>query len=298
MGTAKDVRTVGVVGCGLMGSGIAQVAAQAGYRVIVREVDEATLEKGLSRIEGFLARAVEKGKLPAAERDRALANLTGTTSLADLAACELVIEANVEEIEAKKALFAELDRLCPPATLFATNTSSLTVIEMAAATRRPDRMVGLHFFNPVPLMGLVEVVRTIATSDETFETAMAFARSLGKTPVVAKDRSGFIVNFLLVPYLLDAVRALEAGVASVPDIDQAMRLGCGYPMGPFTLLDFVGLDTSYRIAEIFFQEYREARYAPPPLLRKMVIAGYLGRKSGKGFYTYDTDPPRVTDLKL
>ncbi len=293
---STPIRTVGVVGCGLMGAGIAQVAAQAGYRVIVREVDRPTLEKGLGRIEGFLGRAVEKGTLTAGERDRALVNLTGTTSPADLAACGLVVEAIVEEVEAKKRLFAELDAVCPPATVFATNTSSLTVIELAAATRRPDRVVGLHFFNPVPLMGLVEVVRTIATGDEAFEIAMAFARGLGKMPVVAKDRSGFIVNYLLVPYLLDAVRALEARVASVPDIDQAMRLGCGYPMGPLTLLDFVGLDTAFRIAEIFFHEYREARYAPPPLLRKMVLAGYFGRKSGKGFYTYDTDPPRVTEL--
>jgi 3-hydroxybutyryl-CoA dehydrogenase len=293
-----EVRTVGVVGCGLMGAGIAQVAAQAGYRVIVREVDEPTLKKGLGRIDGFLAKGVERGKVAPADRERAMANLKGTTALADLAACELVVEAIVEEIEAKKRLFAELDGTCPPSTVFATNTSSLTVIEMAAATRRPDRVVGLHFFNPVPLMGLVEVVRTIATGDEAFGLAMAFARRVGKTPVVAKDRSGFIVNYLLVPYLIDAVRALEAGVATVPDMDQAMKLGCGYPMGPFTLLDFVGLDTTLKVAEIFFQEYREPRYAPPPLLRRMVLAGYLGRKSGKGFYTYDTDPPSVTPLGL
>jgi 3-hydroxybutyryl-CoA dehydrogenase len=293
---AAEVRTVGVVGCGLMGSGIAQVAAQGGCRVIVREVDEPTLKKGLGRIDGFLAKGVERGKVTPAERERAMANLKGTTALADLAGCDLVVEAIVEEIEAKKRLFAELDGICPPSTVFATNTSSLTVIEMAAATRRPDRVVGLHFFNPVPLMGLVEVVRTIATSDEAFRLAMAFARRVGKTPVVARDRSGFIVNYLLVPYLIDAVRALEAGVATVPDMDQAMKLGCGYPMGPFTLLDFVGLDTTLKVAEIFFHEYREPRYAPPPLLRRMVLAGYLGRKSGKGFYTYDTDPPTVTPL--
>jgi 3-hydroxybutyryl-CoA dehydrogenase len=292
----REVRTVGVVGCGLMGSGIAQVAAQGGCRVIVREVDEPTLKKGLGRIDGFLAKGVERGKVTPAERERAMANLKGTTALADLAGCDLVIEAIVEEIEAKKRLFAELDGICPPPTVFATNTSSLTVIEMAAATRRPDRFVGLHFFNPVPLMGLVEVVRTIATSDEAFRLAMAFARRVGKTPVVARDRSGFIVNYLLVPYLIDAVRALEAGVATVPDMDLAMKLGCGYPMGPFTLLDFVGLDTTLKVAEIFFHEYREPRYAPPPLLRRMVLAGYLGRKSGKGFYTYDTDPPTVTPL--
>jgi len=292
----SDLRTVGVVGCGLMGAGIAQVAAQGGYRVIVREVDEPTLRKGLARIDAFLGKGVERGKVTQAERERAMANLQGTTGLADLAACDLVIEAIVEEIEAKKRLFAELEGICPASTVFATNTSSLTVIEMAAATRRPDRVVGLHFFNPVPLMALVEVVRTIATSDAAFRVAMAFAKGVGKTPVVARDQGGFIVNRLLVPYLIDAVRALEAGVATVPDMDQAMRLGCGYPMGPFTLLDFVGLDTTLKVAEIFFHEYREPRYAPPPLLRKMVLAGYLGRKSGKGFYTYDTDPPTVTPL--
>lgn len=298
MSTPKPLSTIGVVGCGLMGGGIAQVAAQAGYRVRVREVDEATLKKGLGRIDQFLSRAVEKGKATAADREKALANLEGTTRLQDLADCDLVIEAIVEEIEPKKALFRELDGICPPKTIFATNTSSLTVIEMAAATRRPDRFVGLHFFNPVPLMALVEVVRTIATSDATFETARLFAVGVGKTPIVAKDRGGFIVNYLLIPYLLDAIRALESGVASVTDIDQGMRLGCGYPMGPFTLLDFVGLDTAFKVAEVFFHEYREPRYAPPPLLRKMVLAGYLGKKSGKGFYTYESDPPTVTPLGL
>jgi 3-hydroxybutyryl-CoA dehydrogenase len=296
--SAPAVRTVGVVGCGLMGSGIAQVAAQGGYKVVVREVDEPALKKGLSRIEGFLSKGVERGKVTPADRDRTLGNLRGTTALADLAGCELVIEAIVEEIEAKKRLFRELDGICPAPTIFATNTSSLTVIEMAAATRRPDRFVGLHFFNPVPLMGLVEVVRTIATSDDAFRTALEFAQGTGKTPVVAKDRSGFIVNYLLVPYLVDAVRALERGVATVTDLDQAMKLGCGYPMGPFTLLDFVGLDTTLAVAETFFHEYREPRYAPPPLLRKMVLAGYLGRKSGKGFYTYESDPPTITPLGL
>ncbi len=294
----SPLKTIGVVGCGLMGGGIAQVAARGGYTVRVREVDEATLEKGLGRIDQFLSRAVEKGKATAADREKALANLKGTTRLADLADCDLVIEAIVEEIEPKKTLFRELDGLCPAKTIFATNTSSLTVIEMAAATKRPDRFAGIHFFNPVPLMALVEVVRTIATSAETFEAAMSFARGVGKTPVVAKDRSGFIVNYLLIPYLLDAIRALESGVASVTDIDQGMRLGCGYPMGPFTLLDFVGLDTAYNVAEVFFKEYRETRYAPPPLLRKMVLAGYLGKKSGKGFYTYESDPPAVTPLGL
>ncbi|HWP34639.1 MAG TPA: 3-hydroxybutyryl-CoA dehydrogenase [Thermodesulfobacteriota bacterium] len=293
-----DIRTVGVVGCGLMGSGIAQAALEAGCRVVVREVDEPTLARGLEQVAAGLDRSVAKGRLTREAREAARAALRGTTGLAELAGCELVIEAIVEDAEAKRRLFAELDTLCPPATLFATNTSSLTVTELAAATRRADRVVGLHFFNPVPLMPLVEVARGLATGDEAFEAAVAFARRLGKTPLVVKDRRGFIVNALLVPYLMDAVRALESGVAGVADLDQAMRLGCGHPMGPLALLDFVGLDTALRIAEILYEEYREARYAPPPLLRRLVLAGWLGRKSGKGFYTYDTDPPRVTDLRL
>lgn len=292
------IEQVGVLGCGLMGSGIAQVAAQAGYRTVVREISDALTEKGRQGIVHSFDKLVEKGKLAAADRDATLARLNFTTQVADLASCDLVIEAVTEDLEIKNALWKELDALCGPGTIFASNTSSLTIAAMAAVTRRPDRFVGLHFFNPVPIMKLVEVVRTITTSQETFDRAMAFARSLGKEPIAAKDNSGFIVNLLLVPYLLDAIRALEHGVGSVPDIDKGMVLGTGHPMGPFTLLDFVGIDTTYRIAEIMFQEYREPRYAPPPLLRRMMIAGLHGRKTGRGFYDYSTTPPTVTDLGL
>jgi 3-hydroxybutyryl-CoA dehydrogenase len=291
-----EIKRVGVLGSGLMGSGIAQVAAGAGYDTVVRDVSQQIWERARGAIEKSLAKFVEKGKLAAADRDATLKRLRFTTTTADLAPCDIVVEAVTEDLELKNALFRELDGLCGPATLFASNTSSLTIAAMAAATKRGDRFVGLHFFNPVPLMPLVEVVRTVTTSEETFRRALAFATSLGKQPVAAKDTSGFIVNLLLVPYLLDAVRAVERGVGSVPDIDQAMRLGCGYPMGPLTLLDFVGLDTTYKIAEIMFTEYREQRYAPPPLLRRMVLAGLNGRKSGKGFYDYAVDPPRVVDL--
>jgi 3-hydroxybutyryl-CoA dehydrogenase len=291
-----EIRRVGVLGCGLMGSGIAQVAATAGYDTVVRDVAPEIWERARAGIEKSLAKFVEKGKLPAAARDAALARLRFTTVTADLKECDIVIEAVTEDLELKNALWRELDGLCGPATIFASNTSSLTIAAMAAVTKRGDRFVGLHFFNPVPLMALVEVVRTVTTSDETFRRAYAFARSLGKEPVAAKDTSGFLVNLLLVPYLLDAIRAVERGVGSVPDIDKAMQLGCGHPMGPLTLLDFVGLDTTYRIAEIMFTEYREPRYAPPPLLKRMVLAGLTGRKSGKGFYDYSVEPPRVVDL--
>jgi 3-hydroxybutyryl-CoA dehydrogenase len=293
-----DIKTVGVLGCGLMGSGIAQVAATAGYRTIVREISDELLAKGRKGIETSLGKFVERGKLPAEERDAILKRLTFTTKVADLSPCDVVIEAVTEDLEVKNALWKELDALCGSGTIFASNTSSLTIAAMAATTRRADRFVGLHFFNPVPLMKLVEVVRTVTTTPATFERAMAFAQSLGKEPIAAKDNSGFIVNLLLVPYLLDAIRALEHGVGSVPDIDKGMVLGTGYPMGPFTLLDFVGLDTTYKIAEIMFTEYREARYAPPPLLKRMVLAGMYGRKSGKGFYDYATNPPGVTDLGI
>ncbi|HSC70142.1 MAG TPA: 3-hydroxybutyryl-CoA dehydrogenase, partial [Candidatus Methylomirabilis sp.] len=249
-------------------------------------------------IEKNWVRALEKGKLTAEAKAKAAANLRGTVSLEDLKDCDLVIEAIIENIEEKKKLYAALDKLCPPPTIFASNTSSLTVIEMAVATGRPDRVCGLHFFNPVPVMKLVEVVRTVRTSEETFRTAFEFARSVGKEPVAAKDNSGFIVNLLLVPYLLDAIRAVEAGVASVEDIDKGMKLGCGHPMGPLTLLDFVGLDTTFYIANIMFEEYREKRYAPPPLLRRMVQAGYYGKKSGLGFYDYSGPEPKVADLGL
>jgi 3-hydroxybutyryl-CoA dehydrogenase len=292
------IKKVGVVGCGLMGSGIAQVTAEAGYPVVVREVEQAFLDRGLGMMEKNWARAMEKGKMTAEAKAKAAANIRGALTLEDLRDCDLVIEAIVENIEEKKKLFAALDTLCPPRTILASNTSSLTVIEMAMATGRPERVCGLHFFNPVPVMKLVEVVRTVRTSEETFRTAFEFAKSVGKEPVAAKDDSGFIVNLLLVPYLLDAIRAVEAGVASVEDIDKAMKLGCGHPMGPLTLLDFVGLDTTYYIANIMFEEYREKRYAPPPLLKKMVQAGFFGKKSGRGFYDYSGPEPRVADLGL
>jgi 3-hydroxybutyryl-CoA dehydrogenase len=293
-----DIKRVGVLGCGLMGSGIAQVAATAGYETIVRDVSKELLDRGRAGIEKSLARFVEKGKLPAEDRDATVQRLTYTTSVADLKHVDIVIEAITEDLALKNALFKELDGLCGKGTIFASNTSSLTIAEMAAATKRPDRFVGLHFFNPVPLMALVEVVRTVTTSEETFKRAFAFATSLRKEPVAAKDNSGFIVNLLLVPYLLDAIRAVERGVGTVPDIDKAMQLGCGYPMGPLTLLDFVGLDTTHHIAEIMFKEYREPRYAPPPLLKRMVLAGMYGRKNGKGFYDYSSNPPVVNNLGI
>ena len=294
----SEITTVGVLGCGLMGSGIAQTTAAAGFQTIVREVSDELIAKGKGAITGSLNKLVEKGKLESAARDATLGRLRFTTRVADLKEADIVTEAVSEDLDLKNALWKELDRLCRPATIFASNTSSLTIAAMAAVTGRPDKFVGLHFFNPVPLMKLVEVVRTVTTSGETFDRAFAFAKRLGKEPVAAKDTSGFVVNLLLVPYLLDAIRALEHGVASAPDIDKAMQLGCGYPMGPFVLLDFVGLDTTYRIAEIMFAEYREARYAPPPLLKRMVLAGYHGKKSGKGFYDYGTTPPTVTSLGI
>jgi 3-hydroxybutyryl-CoA dehydrogenase len=294
----SEIKKVGVLGCGLMGSGIAQIAAAAGYDTVVRDVSKELLDRGRAAIEKSLARFVEKGKLEAAARDATLKRLTFTTAVADLKGVDIVIEAITEDLGLKNALFKELDGLCGAATIFASNTSSLTIAEMAAATKRADRFVGLHFFNPVPLMQLVEVVRTVTTSDEAFKRAFAFAKSLGKEAVAAKDNSGFIVNLLLVPYLLDAIRAVERGVGSVLDVDKAMQLGCGYPMGPLTLLDFVGLDTTYHIAEIMFKEYREQRYAPPPLLKRMVLAGMYGKKSGKGFYDYSANPPTVNSLGL
>lgn len=293
-----DIQRVGVLGCGLMGSGIAQVAATVGYDTIVRDVSKEVLDRGRTGIEKSLGKFVEKGKLPTADRDAALKRLTFTTTVADLKSVDIVIEAITEDLALKNALFKELDGLCGRGTIFASNTSSLTIAEMAGATKRADRFVGLHFFNPVPVMALVEVVRTVTTSEDTFKRAFAFAASLGKEPIAAKDTSGFIVNLLLVPYLLDAIRAVERGVGSVPDIDKAMQLGCGYPMGPLTLLDFVGLDTTHHIAEIMFKEYRETRYAPPPLLKRMVLAGMHGRKSGKGFYDYSANPPIVSNLGL
>lgn len=281
-----------------MGSGIAQVSTMAGFDTIVREISDPLIQKSRSSIEKVLAKGIDRGKVTVEQRDRALEKLTFTTELGALAECDIVIEAVVEDLDIKNAMWKDLHTICPPATIFASNTSSLTIAAMAAACGRPEKMLGLHFFNPVPLMKLVEVVRTITTEDEAFDTAFEFAKKLGKEPVKAKDNSGFVVNLLLVPYMLDAINALEANVASVEDIDKAMQLGAGHPMGPFTLLDFVGLDTTAKIAEIMFAEYREKRYAPPPLLKRMVIAGMYGRKSGKGFYDYSEDPPRVTSLGL
>ena len=290
------IERVGVVGCGLMGSGIAEVAAKANFDVVVREVSEDLIEAGRDRIRKSLDRAVEREKLTVADRDAAWSHLRFSTELSELADRHLVIEAIVEEIGTKNELFSALDDLCGPEAIFASNTSSLTITDMAAATKRPDRVVGLHFFNPVPVMELVEVVRTIATSDEVFSAAFAFAEALGKKPITAKDNSGFVVNLLLVPYMLDAIRQLERGVASMEDIDQAMTLGLGHPMGPFTLCDFVGIDTVYRISEIMFEEYREARYAPPPLLKRVVSMGRFGRKTGKGFYDWSGEQPTPLPL--
>jgi 3-hydroxybutyryl-CoA dehydrogenase len=281
-----QIKTVGVVGCGLMGSGIAQVCAASGYTTVVREVDEAFLQKGLGRITTFLDNGVSKGKVTPAARDATLGNLKGTTAFEDLGACDLIVEAIVENLEQKRATYTALERVAQDHTIFLSNTSSLCITELAAASTRPDRFGGLHFFNPVPLMKLVEVIRGLSTSEDTYRQTFAFAQSLGKEPITAPDRPGFIVNRLLVPYLLDAVRAYENGLGTLDDIDKGMTLGCGYPMGPFTLLDFVGLDTTYYIANIMFEEFREPAYAAPPLLKRMVLAGRLGRKSGQGFYQY------------
>ena len=281
-----EIGKVGVLGCGLMGSGIAEVCARSGFTTVVREVSDALLAKGMGRVASSLGRAVEKGKLAPEERDATLSRLRGTLEFGDLAECDLVIEAIVENLEEKRRTFAEVDRVVQKEAIFASNTSSLTLTQLAVVTGRPERLVGLHFFNPVPVMKLVEVVRTLLATDETIATAGDFVRRLGKVPVACKDNSGFIVNRLLVPYLLDAIRALEEGVGTIEDIDEGMKLGCGYPMGPFTLLDFVGLDTTYYIANIMFEEYREKRFAPPPLLKQMVQAGRLGRKSGRGFYDH------------
>jgi 3-hydroxybutyryl-CoA dehydrogenase len=282
----KKIKKVGVLGCGLMGSGIAEIAARSGYETVVREVTDELVDKGLQKIHGSLGKAVERGKLEASVRDETVGRLRGTVDLADLADCDVVVEAIVENLEEKRKTFGALDEAVKEDAFFASNTSSLTITQIAMFTQRPDRFVGLHFFNPVPVMKLVEVVRTLLTSEETFDRAFELARSLGKEPIACRDNSGFVVNRLLVPYLLDAIRALEEGVGSVEDIDKGMQLGCGYPMGPFTLLDFVGLDTTYYIANIMFEEYREKRFAPPPLLKQMVTAGRLGKKSGRGFYDY------------
>ena len=297
-GGSERITTVGVLGCGLMGSGIAQAAATAGFTTLARDVGEPVLDRGRTGILKSLGRLADKGKLTTADRDAASSRLSFTTNIDALRECDIIIEAVTEDLDLKNDLWRTLDGICPPRTIFASNTSSLTIAAMAAATSRADRFVGLHFFNPVPLMPLVEVVRTVTTSQETFDRAYAFARALGKEPVAATDSPGFIVNLLLVPYLLDAARALERGVASTQDLDRAMQLGCGHPMGPLTLLDYIGLDTVVRISDIMFDAYREPRYAAPPLLRRMVVAGFHGRKNGRGFYDYSVDPPVPIDLGL
>ncbi len=281
-----DIKTIGVVGCGLMGAGIVETCARAGYNVVVREVNDDLLQRGLKRIQGSMAKAVEKGKLGGADRDAALGRIKGTLSLTDFKDCDLVIEAAVENMALKKTIFTELDNICRPEVILASNTSSLNVTEMAAATERPDKVLGLHFFNPVPVMPLLEIVRALLTSDETLATARALGAKLGKTVVVAKDRPGFIANLLFVPYALDAIRWLDAGLASAEEIDTTMKLGFNHPMGPFTLCDFVGLDTLLFIADAMYEEFKDDRYAAPPLLRRMVLAGLIGRKSGRGFYDY------------
>lgn len=290
---------VTVLGCGLMGSGIAQVCAQAGRAVTVIEVSEAYLNGGLGNIAKQLAKMVEKDKITADERDQIIERLRGSIKLEDAAGADIVIEAIIENIEEKNKTYARLDKICAPQTIFASNTSSLSITQMMTATspERQRRFIGMHFFNPVPVMKLVELVRTILTDPDVFEAATRFAREIGKVPVQTSDRTGFIVNRLLVPYMLDAIRALEEGVASIVDIDNAMKLGCGYPMGPFTLGDFVGLDTTYYIANIMFDEFKGQRFAPPPLLKRMVMAGLYGRKSGRGFYDY-SDPGNPTPMNL
>src|SRR5271169_7260520 len=292
-----SIEKVAVVGCGLMGSGIAQVAATAGCQVTVREVSQQFLDKGLQSIDKNLQRLVDKGTLSAGDRDQVRGRLRGTTNLEDLKDSDLVIEAIIEQLPAKRELWTALDSICQPHTIFASNTSSLSITEMAMFTKRPDRFLGMHFFNPVPVMKLVEIIRTIATDPKVDEAAVALAARFGKTPVRTTDRTGFIVNRLLVPYLLDAVRALEEGVGSIEDIDNSMKLGCGHPMGPLTLLDFVGLDTTFYIANIMFEEFRERRFAPPPLLKRMVLAGWNGRKAGRGFYDY-SDPAKPKAMKF
>ena len=291
------IQRVGVVGCGLMGSGIAQVAAAAGFETVVREVSVELVDKGLKGIEKNLNRLVEKGTITETVKREIRGRLKGTTSIDDLKNCDVIVEAIIEQLPAKRELFSALDKICPAATIFASNTSSLTITEIATATKRPQRFVGLHFFNPVPVMKLVEVVRTIATDPSVYEEMVAFGVKLGKTAVRANDSTGFIVNRLLVPYLLDAIRALEEGVGSIEDIDNSMKLGCGHPMGPLTLLDFVGLDTTYYISQIMFEEFKERRFAAPPLLKRMVLAGWNGRKSGRGFYDY-SDPGNPKALKF
>jgi 3-hydroxybutyryl-CoA dehydrogenase len=296
-----EIKKVGILGCGLMGSGIAQVAATAGFDVTVLEVDRKFLDKGFAGIEKslskFAERPPEKGGITAQQKDEIRGRLKGTTDRNDLAHCDIVIEAVTENIQEKKAMYASIDQIVKKHAIFASNTSSISITELMTATKRPERFIGLHFFNPVPLMKLVEVVRTIATADEVYEAAFEFGKKLGKVPVRTSDKTGFVVNRLLVPYLLDAIRAYEEGVGSIEDIDNAMKLGCGYPMGPFTLLDFVGLDTTYYITHVMYDEFKERRFASPPLLKRLVMAGWYGRKTGKGFYDYsDPNSPKPNKL--
>jgi 3-hydroxybutyryl-CoA dehydrogenase len=295
-----EIRKVGVLGCGLMGAGIAQVAASAGFETVVREVSDELITKGFGGIEKSLAKFAEKETITADQQREIRGRLSGTTSFADLAGCDIIIEAIIENLEEKRSTYRQLDEICKPETIFASNTSSLSITEMMTATspERQRRFIGMHFFNPVPLMKLVEVVKTILTDEDVYEQGVEFGKKLGKVPVRAGDKTGFIVNRLLVPYMLDSIRALEEGVGSIVDIDNAMKLGCGYPMGPFTLGDFVGLDTTYYIAEIMFNEFREKRFAPPPLLKRMVLAGLYGRKSGRGFYDYTKDAKNPTPMNL
>jgi 3-hydroxybutyryl-CoA dehydrogenase len=292
-----EIRTVGVVGCGLMGHGIAQVAAQSGYQVVVREIDQAALDRGLDRIEKQLGRAAEKGKLERPEADTVRGRIQGTLDYGDLAGCELVVEAITEGLEVKREMWREVESVANPDAVFATNTSSLAVIDQAVVTGRPERFLGLHFFNPPQVMKLVEVVRCITTSDEAFAIGKAFADSLGKLAIPTKDKAGFIVNRLLVPYMLDAIRAYEEGVGTIDEIDEAMKAGAGHPMGPLTLADFVGLDTLGSICDVLFDEFRERRFARPPTLRKMLSAGWYGRKSGRGFYDYSGEAPVALELR-
>jgi len=296
-----EIKKVGVLGCGLMGSGIAQVSAMAGFDTTVLEVEQKYLDKGFDGINKslskFAERPPEKGGISAQQKEQALSRLKGTTRREDLADCDIIIEAIIENVPAKKEMYAALDGIVKKDAIFASNTSSISITELMTATRRPERFIGLHFFNPVPLMKLVEVVRTIATANDVYETAYEFAKKLGKVPVRASDKTGFIVNRLLVPYLLDAIRAYEEGVGSIEDIDNAMKLGCGYPMGPFTLLDFVGLETTYYITHVMYDEFKERRFASPPLLKRLVMAGWYGRKTGRGFYDY-SDPNKPKPNKL
>ncbi len=295
-----EIRKVGVLGCGLMGAGIAQTAASAGFETTVREVSEELLQKGFVAIERSLERFEQKGTITAEQQKQTRDRLSGTTSFDDLTDCDIIIEAIIENLDEKQNTYRQLDAICKPETIFASNTSSLSITAMMVATSpaRQQRFIGMHFFNPVPIMKLVEVVRTILTDPDVYEAAVAFGTKLGKVPVRASDKTGFIVNRLLVPYMLDSIRALEEGVGSIVDIDNAMKLGCGYPMGPLTLGDFVGLDTTYYIAEIMFNKFREKRFAPPPLLKRMVLAGLYGRKSGRGFYDYSKDPKNPTPMNL